>query len=99
MREKKKKVISDLGVKLLAGATLVVVGVCIFTAFAVSTKRASMTSIDMLLMLAFGLIPTGLGFYMLSDGVARICHTVERLEALAETLEEGIKKNRRDTKN
>lgn len=98
MRDRKGKTASDLGAKLLAGATLVVVGVCIFTAFAVSTERASVTTLDMVLTIALGLIPTGLGFYMLSDGLARICHTVEKVEVTAEALEKELKKIRRNRK-
>ena len=94
----KKREIDDLGVKLLAGITLIVVGICVFTALAVSTRRETASTLDMILTIALGLIPTGFGFYMLSDGVSMICHTVESVETKAVELEKELAKIRRRQK-
>jgi drug/metabolite transporter (DMT)-like permease len=98
MADKKKRKIEDLGVKLLVGITLVVIGICVFTAFAVSTRRETASTLDMVLTIALGLIPTGIGFYMLSDGVSMICHTVESLETKAAELEKELTRIRRRQK-
>ena len=98
MADKRKRKIDDLGVKLLVGITLIVIGTCVFTAFAVSTRRETASTLDMVLTIALGLIPTGIGFYMLSDGVSMICHTVESLETKAVELEKELTRIRRRQK-